>query len=104
MEKKDAIRIKCLIAVVLAALGLLGNFYNIDLAFGVNFLFGSIFTVLALLALGPIYAIFVALVASSHTIFLWGHPFAIVVFTGEVIFLSLIRSREWPRPRPHHWF
>ena len=97
MEKKDAIRIKCLIAVVLAALGLLGNFYNIDLAFGVNFLFGSIFTVLALLALGPIYAIFVALVASSHTIFLWGHPFAIVVFTGEVIFLSLIRSREWPR-------
>lgn len=97
MEKKGAFRTKCLIAVVLASLGFLGNFYNIDLAFGVNFLFGSIFTVLALLALGPMYAIFVSVIASSYTIYLWGHPVAFVIFTGEAIFLSLVTARAWPR-------
>jgi hypothetical protein len=44
-----------LILLVLTSLGLFGNYLNIDLFFGVNFIFGSIATIIALRVSGPFF-------------------------------------------------
>lgn len=65
-----------------------GNYLNIPLMFGVDFIFGSIFAVYALLTLGLLPAFFVALAGGTYTLILWGHPYALIIFSTEIIVLG----------------
>jgi PAS domain S-box-containing protein len=75
---------------VLTSLGLVGNFLNIELFFGVNFTFGSIATIIALRSSGALWGTLVGLIIGSYTYFLWGHPYAIVVFGLEALVVGLL--------------
>lgn len=69
--------------LTLAAFG--GNYFSVPLFFGVNLLFGSIFVFLVAAIYGVGWGSLVALVASSYTWQLWGHPYAIIIFTLEAV-------------------
>lgn len=75
-----------LLLFVLAAVGL--NYTRLPLFFSVEFIFGSAIAVLALLVLGRTAAIVVGCAAASVTLFIWGHPYAWLIFTAEIIWLS----------------
>lgn len=64
------------------------NSTRLPLFFSVEFIFGSAFAVLALLVLGRKAAIVIGCAAASVTLFIWGHPYAWLVFTAEIIWLS----------------
>lgn len=76
----------------LTALGLVGNYFPLPLFFSVSFLFGGIAAFIALITLGIYPALFVSIVAGSLTWYLWGHPYALVIFTAEILFVGLLRK------------
>jgi hypothetical protein len=81
--------------VLLIGAGFLGNYFQVTLFFGVDFLFGSIAVMLVLYFYGLAWGVLAALVASSFTYVLWGHPYAIVIFTAEAKEVSLsLRGTE----------
>ena len=73
----------------------LGNILHINMFFGVHFLFGSIFVWLALVTLGPFWAITAAFVGALHTIELWGHSYGVLLLTLEAIFVCVISRWDW---------
>jgi PAS domain S-box-containing protein len=73
---------------LLIGAALLGDYFQVTLFFGVNFLFGSIAVMLVLYFYGLAWGVLAALVASSLTYVLWGHPYAMVIFTGEAAFVG----------------
>jgi diguanylate cyclase (GGDEF)-like protein/PAS domain S-box-containing protein len=79
-----------MILALLAVFGLLGNYFSLPLFFGVNFIFGSIPVLLVIYLFGARWGVFVALLVNSYTLVLWGHPFAIIVYTLEAVFIGLI--------------
>jgi PAS domain S-box-containing protein len=93
-KETDNLRTKLPLVLVLCLLAVLGNAFSIPLFFGVDLIFGSILTFIALRTLGLSVAIMVALVGSSYTFFLWGHPWAIVIFTAEVIFVGFFSKKQ----------
>lgn len=82
-----------LIIGLFAVFGLIGNFYKYELFFNVDFLFGSIFAVLAVLLFG-FRGIAVGFAASLYTYVLWNHPYAIIIFTCEAVFLAVFRKKS----------
>ncbi len=81
---------------LLIGAGFLGNYFQVTLFFGVNFLFGSIAVMLVLYFYGLAWGILAALMASSLTYVLWGHPYAMVIFTGEAAFVGFfLRSGRY---------
>ena len=80
---------------ILLILGIAANYLSFPLFFGVDFLFGSIFSLVVLSIYGLAWGAVSAIVVSSYTYFLWGHPYAIVIFSLEIIFIGfcLIKSR-----------
>ncbi|GFO70315.1 hypothetical protein GMLC_38940 [Geomonas limicola] len=75
--------------------GLAANFFNISLFPGLEFLFGSIFSMLALQLLGLWSGVAVALAASSYTCFLWQHPYALLILTMETLVVGwLVLTRR----------
>ena len=72
-----------------------GNVLNINVFFGVHFLFGSVFVWLALATLGPFWAVTAAFVGALHTIELWGHSCAVPILTLEAIFVCAISRWAW---------
>ena len=87
-----------LAVVVLTALAVLGNIWLLPLFFGIHLLLGSTAAVLALLLWRGWTGLAMAALASLYTWKLWGHPWAIVIFTGELLWLSLAINR-WNGPR-----
>ena len=83
-----------LVLVTFALLGYAGNVINIPLFFGVNFLFGSIFTLFITQVYGVTWGCLTTLVTSLHTIALWGHPYAIVIFTLEALFVGIKNRKQ----------
>ncbi|MBN2807868.1 MAG: hypothetical protein JXR80_00035 [Deltaproteobacteria bacterium] len=85
----------CAAIIILTLLGLLGNMFGFPVGFSVNFLFGSIFVILALYFFGTVIGVGVALVTASYTFTLWNHPYAIVIFTAEALWLGLsLRKKD----------
>ena len=84
-----------MLAILIVA-GLLGNYLNVPLFFGADFLFGSIAVLLVLHFYGIGWGIVAALIAHSYTYFLWGHPYGIVNFTSEALFVGCLMKR-WRR-------
>ncbi|MBV5305774.1 MAG: PAS domain-containing protein [Desulfobulbaceae bacterium] len=82
-----------LIAALLSLSGIAGNTLALPIAFGVMFIFGSIFSVIAVSRLGTWLGVTVALIASSYTFFLWHHPYAIIIFTAEILWMGFALQR-----------
>ena len=79
---------------VLTALGYLGNVASLPVAFSVSFLFGSIFVIIAVSFFGPWLGGLSALIASSYTYILWNHPYAIIIFVCEALWLGFFLKRK----------
>jgi PAS domain S-box-containing protein len=74
-----------LILSLLTLAAFAGNYLSVPLFFGVDLLFGSIFVFLVAAIYGIGWGSLVALIASSYTWQLWGHPYAIIIFTLEAV-------------------
>ncbi|WP_126456630.1 ATP-binding protein [Sulfuriflexus mobilis] len=80
------------VGLALIVLGLLGNFSSYSLFFGVDFLFGSIAVLLAIRLLGTLAATLIAIIVGSYTIYLWGHPYALIIFTLEALVVAYLQG------------
>ena len=80
--------------ILLIILGYLGNFFKIHLFFGVDFIFGSIASLIVVYLYGTKWGTLAALIASTHTYFLWNHRYAIIIFTLEAMFVGVILNRQ----------
>lgn len=93
MQEHRPLLKKICCAALLALLGVLGNNLTLPVSFGVSFIFGSIFAILAVSQLGLWFGVAVALVVSLPTFFLWNHPYALVVFSVEILWMGLALRR-----------
>jgi len=91
-EKPELFR-KFLMALAFSALGYCGNYLSLPVALGVDFIFGSIFSIFAVVTLGLWWGIGVSIVVSSYTYLLWNHPYAIIIFTVEILWIGLALKR-----------
>jgi signal transduction histidine kinase len=84
-----------LLLVFLIGAGLAGNICALPLFTGFNYLFGSIAVLLVVCLFGPWWGLLAGLVASSWTIVLFGHPYAIIWLCAEPLFVAwlLVRGR-----------
>ncbi len=83
-----------LITLLLSMLALAGNYFSLPLFFGVDFIFGSIAVMLSVALSGLPYALFVALAGGIYTLVLWGHPYAMIIFAIEAVFVSWLYARK----------
>ena len=79
---------------VLIAGGVLGNIFKISLFYNVDFIFGSVFSILILNYYGLFPALISTIAISSYTYLIWNHPYAIIIFSMEIIFIGALRSRK----------
>lgn len=79
---------------LLIFLGYLGNYYVVPLFFGVDFIFGSIATLIILSRYGLFWGIFSTLIVASRTIALWNHPYAFLVLILEVLVVGSLLKRN----------
>ena len=77
-----------LLLVILILASFLGNYLSLSFGFGVDFLFGSIFILVIVNLYGSFWAILANIIAGFYTIYLWQHPYALLLFTGEIIFIA----------------
>lgn len=82
-----------LVTLGLAVLAVLGNLATIPLAFGVSFIFGSVFAMLAVVLLGPLPAMLVGCAGGLVTWVLWSHPYALVIMTLEPLVVGYLHRR-----------
>lgn len=78
---------------ILSLLAVAGNLLSINLFFGVSFVFGSIAAIIAIALYGTTSAVIVALIGSAYTFILFGHPYAIVIFTIEILTVGILYRR-----------
>ncbi len=84
-----------LIFLLFATLGYLGNYFRLPLFSGVDFLFGSIFVLIATYFYGITMGVLVSAIASTYTCFLWGHPYAAFLLVLESLWLGIgLRYQE----------
>ena len=78
----------------LMAAGFIGNYLGYEVFFSIHFIFGSIFSMLALQLFGLRYGLLAGLIVSSSTWPLWNHPYAIIIFTSEMLAVALLSRRR----------
>jgi signal transduction histidine kinase len=81
-------------STALIAAGLFGNYFNFPIFLNIDFIFGSIFAMLALQFFGLAIGIPAAAVISSYTYILWYHPYAIIIMTSEVAVVGWLMNRR----------
>ena len=69
------------------------NCVRLPLHFGIDFLFGSIFVLLAAWRFGPLWGAFVALVGSVPTLVLWGHGGGAAIYVAEAVAVGTLARR-----------
>jgi signal transduction histidine kinase/DNA-binding NarL/FixJ family response regulator len=74
--------------ILLLIIGYLGNYFKYPFVFSVEFLFGSITVLMIIQLYGLARGTFAAILASLHTIILWQHPYAVIIFTVEALFVG----------------
>ncbi|NCO50583.1 MAG: PAS domain S-box protein [Deltaproteobacteria bacterium] len=90
-----SLSVRLCLAVSLSLLGFLANNLPLPIGFTVAFVFGSIFSVMAVRCLGLSWGFAVTLLVSSSTLGLWNHPYAMMVFTLEGLWVGLALRRGW---------
>ncbi|WP_150913511.1 GGDEF and EAL domain-containing protein [Marinobacter halotolerans] len=78
---------------LLALLAVAGNLLAVPLFYSVQFIFGSVFVLIAIATLGTWPAIVVAVASGLYTVVLWGHPYALLVFVAECVFVLQVCRR-----------
>ncbi|MGK7943359.1 MAG: ATPase, partial [Microcystaceae cyanobacterium] len=73
---------------ILLILSYLGNYWKLPLFFGVDLLFGSIFTLIILACYGMEWGVLAAIIGGSCTYLIWHHPFGWFILIGEAIFIG----------------
>ncbi|MZP30345.1 PAS domain S-box protein [Heliobacterium undosum] len=81
--------------LALTGLGFLGNYFNLTLFFGVEFLFGSIAVMIVLVLFGLPWGMAVSALVAGYTLILWNHPYAAIIFVLETLTAGLA-LRRWP--------
>jgi len=79
--------------IVLACLGVLGTHFSLPLFFGVDFLFGSIATLIAIRLFGTLSGLLCAAPAAAYTYLLWEHGYAIPIFMAEALVVGFVVCR-----------
>ena len=80
-------------SLALIAAGLLGNHFKFPIFLNIDFIFGSIFAMLALQIFGPGIGIAAAAIISGYTFILWHHPYAIIIMTMETAVVGWLMKR-----------
>jgi len=80
--------------LLFCVLGFLGNWFKLPLFFDVDFLFGSFFTMLAIMTIGGAFGVVAGIAAGTCTYILWNHPWAIIIFAAEAVFVAGVYSRR----------
>jgi PAS domain S-box-containing protein len=80
--------------ILLVLAGLAGNYLRYEIFFNIQFIFGSIFALLALQLFGLGPGALAAALVSSVTWQLWDHPYAIVIMTAEVLAVGWLNRRR----------
>jgi signal transduction histidine kinase len=94
-EKQEANLIAAtLLYVALIAAGLAGNYFKFPIFLNIDFLFGSIFAMLALQFFGLGRGILAAAIIAGYTYILWNHPYAIIILTAEVAVVGWLTNRR----------
>ncbi|MYL35163.1 EAL domain-containing protein [Pontibacillus yanchengensis] len=75
-------------------LGYILSSFHVSLFLGVDFLFGSIVTVIVICVYGWKYGLLAGFISSLYTIILWGHPYAVIIFTVEAFFLGFLYEKR----------
>ncbi|WP_163339017.1 PAS domain S-box protein [Desulfopila sp. IMCC35008] len=78
---------------ILGLCGYFGNILDLPISFGVSFIFGSICSVIAVAYFGIGPGLVVSLIASSYTYHLWNHPYAIIIFFLEILWIGWFLRR-----------
>lgn len=76
--------------ILLIILGYLGNLFKINLFFGVDFIFGSILSLIVVYFYGIKWGILAVLIVSIYIYFLWNYYYVIIIFILEVMFVGVI--------------
>ncbi|MDH5325625.1 MAG: PAS domain-containing sensor histidine kinase [Gammaproteobacteria bacterium] len=90
---QSANRFSVLYLIIPASLAVLGNVLNLPLFYGVDFIFGSIAVMLSIALFGTGHATVAALAGGMYTLFLWGHPYAMIIFTAEALCVGWFYQR-----------
>lgn len=77
----------------LAILGFAANMIALPVAQSITFIFGSVFSIIALRVLGLWPGLVVATFASSYTYLLWNHPYAVIIFVAEILWIGWALKR-----------
>ncbi|MCU0543549.1 MAG: ATP-binding protein [Oscillatoriaceae cyanobacterium Prado104] len=77
-----------LVLLFLILAGYAGNYFKIPILRHVDWLFGSIFTMLVVRLYGLGWGAIAAAISSCHTIFIWKHPAAFILYTLEALFVG----------------
>ncbi|MBL1209919.1 response regulator [Geminocystis sp. GBBB08] len=79
---------------ILIIFSYLGNYFKLPLFFGVDFIFGAIFVWIVSYFYGSLWGGITGFISSICTFFLWGHPYAIIVYTLEAILVNYFWQRK----------
>lgn len=79
---------------VLTSMGVVANLLPVTLFLDVDFLLGSVFAFVVLLKWGWAAGSISALIISFVTLLLWRHPYALVIFTLEVVVTGFILRKR----------
>ncbi|HIJ94734.1 MAG TPA: response regulator [Desulfuromonadales bacterium] len=80
--------------LTLISAGLVGNYFNFPLFLNIDFIFGSIFALLALQFFGLGRGIVAAALIASYTYLLWNEPYAFIIMTVEVAVVGWLMTRR----------
>lgn len=87
------------LTLVLAALAVAGNHFNLSLFFGLQIIFGSVAVLLAIDWLGTRAGLVVAAASGAYTYLLWDHPYALLIILAEAAFVGWHRDHARRRGR-----
>lgn len=71
-----------------------GNYFKLHIFFGVDFLFGSIATLLVLVCYSLPWGLVSAAIAGSHTLIIWRHGYGILIIILEALVVGLMLRRR----------
>ena len=79
--------------LLLSGLAYAGNAAALTLFTPISFVFGSVFALIAVRLFGLAGGCVVALMGSCYTVYAWGHPYALIIFTAEAAAVYVLSRR-----------
>lgn len=81
-------------ALALGAAGFLCNMFELDLGWGLHFMFGNALVFAFIRVLHPRSLVLAIAISSLRSVFLWNHPWAWLIWTLEAGFLAYFARKE----------